>query len=78
MSSYHCGPISLCSFHTASGTDGKHYWDFSVEFGPVFTDKDGRELQKQPRPGSAAWKAFELWHVELKAERAALRRGEER
>lgn len=77
MSSYHCGPISICSFHTASGTDGRYCWDFSEMFGPTFTDKDGRELQKQPRPGTRAWTAFEQWHRELKSERAALRRGPE-
>jgi hypothetical protein len=60
------------SFHDASGTDGRHHWDFSKEFGPLFTDARGRVLERQPKPGSAAWTAFERWHAELKAEKRAL------
>lgn len=64
--------LHICSFHDASGSDGRHHWDFSKEFGPLFTDAKGRVLERQPKPGSAAWSAFERWHAELKAERSAV------
>lgn len=62
----------LDSFHDASGSDGRHYWDFSVQFGPLFTDANGRVLANQPSARSAAWSAFERWHAELKAEHSAV------
>jgi hypothetical protein len=69
--------VIVCSFHTASGSGGyggkTYYWDFSEMFGPWFTDKHGKELKKQPGGRSHAFKAFEIWHKELLAERSAVR-----
>jgi hypothetical protein len=63
-----------CSFHTASGSGGyggrTYYWDFSDMFGPLFTDSEGVEIDPQPGVRSHAFKAFEIWHKELLAERA--------
>ncbi len=73
-------PIHICSFHTASGSGGyggkTYYWDFSEMFGPLFTDKDGNELKHQPGPRSYAFKAFEIWHRELVAEKSLAMRGQ--
>lgn len=70
--------VFLDSWHTASGCGevrGKmHYWDFSEQFGPHFTDSEGEELKKQPGPRSDAFKAFLRWHTELQDEKAKLRR----
>lgn len=75
------GPgVIACSFHTASGSGGFggkiFYWDFSEMFGPLFTDKDGRELKKQPGIRSYAWKAFDIWHKELLRERGEMWRAD--
>ena len=66
----------VCSFHTASGSGGfggrTYYWDFSEQFGPLFTDERGHELSNQPGPRSHAFKAFELWHKELLKEKSLM------
>lgn len=69
--------VFIDSWHTASGSGGfggrTYYWDFSDMFGPLFTDKDGRELKRQPGVRSHAFKAFEIWHRELQAESRLVR-----
>lgn len=61
--------IHVCSFTQATGTGEvngrKYYWDFSERFGPLFTDKDGEPLDRQPGIRSNAWRAFDAWHKEL-------------
>jgi hypothetical protein len=59
-----------CSFTDAVGSsaNGRHHWEFSMMFGPLFTTKDGTVLKQQPQPGSAAWSAFEEWQKELRQE----------
>ena len=63
----------VCSFHDCSGVavlpNGKTaHWDFSRDFGPLFTDAAGKELDPQPGTRTYAWKAFELWLHELNGE----------
>jgi len=58
--------IYICSSHTATGQEeynGKmYYFDFSDRFGPLFTNKRGDVLDKQPGVRSYAWKAFNAWY----------------
>lgn len=65
--------IHICSFHTASGHAKvgarTFYWDFSEQFGPLFTTMKGEPLKNQPSVRSGAFRAFEKWHKELLAER---------
>ena len=67
---YRAPGVIACSFTdcTGSGVVGKrtYYWEFSRMWGPLFTRKDGRELDPQPSVRSNAWKAFEAWHQQLK------------
>ena len=62
--------VRICTFTTATGSgtvNGKtYYWDFSEQFGPLFTTKKGEPCRTQPK-GGAAWRAFEKWHAEYKA-----------
>lgn len=47
------------------------YFEFSEMFGPIFTDRTGRVLEKQPQPGSTKWAAFDEWHRERARVRAS-------
>ena len=63
------GPgMIACSFTDAEGhsANGRHHWEFSWRFGPLFTTKNGRVLENQPKPGSAAWGAWHSWFEEWK------------
>jgi hypothetical protein len=65
----HAPGVMACSFtdtDTISSPNGRHHWDFSWRFGPLFTRKNGEPLKNQPQPGSAAWSAFETWFAEWK------------
>lgn len=67
------------SFTQCSGTGGyggrTYYWDFSEMFGPLFTDEHGEPLTHQPGPRSHAFKAFDIWHKELLAEKSSAMAG---
>lgn len=66
---YHAPSIHVCSFtdtDTISSPNGRHHWDFSWRFGPLFTDKAGRPLKNQPKVTSAKWAAFQTWFDEWK------------
>ena len=65
----HAPGLMVCSFtdtDTISSPNGRHHWDFSWRFGPLFTDKAGRPLKKQPSIHSAKWAAFQTWFDEWK------------
>lgn len=55
--------IFVDSFIDAEGVspNGRHRWEFSEMFGPLFVRKNGEPLKNQPPPGSAAWTAFQAW-----------------
>jgi hypothetical protein len=54
--------IHICDFTTVADIKrGKHRFDFSDRFGPLFLNAKGEPLKRQPQPGSAAWAAFEEW-----------------
>jgi len=74
--------LIACSFTDCAGSGvyrGKtYYWEFSERFGPLFTNKDGRELDPQPGIRSHAWSAFEVWLKELYGDRVVTRADEAR
>jgi hypothetical protein len=69
-----------CSSHSCSGSGeyrGKTYhWDFSDRFGPLFTTKDGGDIDPQPGIRSHAWAAFEVWLKELYGDQVITRADE--
>lgn len=66
---YRAPGVIACSFTDGVGhsPNGRHHWEFSKMFGPTFTTKDGRILEKQPSVHSAAWRAFEDWYRAMRA-----------
>lgn len=76
MNCKHLPGLILTSFTDAQGeaiVNGKTIrWEFSDMFGPTFVDSEGEPLEKQPGVRSAAWKAFEVWHKELREEKALM------
>lgn len=76
MSCIHGPGFIITSFTDAEGeavVNGKTVrWEFSDMFGPTFVNADGEPLKNQPGVRSAAWKAFERWHKELREEKALM------
>lgn len=66
------GPgVIACSFTDSHGSgmvgNREYFWDFSEQFGPLFTDRHGREYKRQPGIRTHAWIAFERWHARRQA-----------
>lgn len=59
--------VRICSFHEADGEgvdiNGRVWrWEFSRQFGPLFTDGNGKPLENQPGERSPAWPVFNRWY----------------
>jgi hypothetical protein len=64
---YRSPGVIACSFvdtNVVVSPNGKHRWEFSWRFGPLFVDKRGDPLKNQPMPGTARWGAFQTWYDE--------------
>jgi len=60
----HCKNCSHANFIFFQDYEGKRYrFSFNPHFGPMFLDKNGNDLKKQPMytKKSKRWQAFEKW-----------------
>ena len=67
--------IHVCDFTTVANAQEEHngktyYFDFSEMYGPLFLNKKGEVLDKQPGPRSNAFKAFNQWYDGYKCAKA--------
>jgi len=51
----------------------RYYWDMHDYCGPLFTDKDGEPLKRQPGSRHPVWPAFNEWLKEHQSTKEAAR-----